>query len=164
MVIDYISKMVGIILSIVLIIIIPIIAIAAKDVLRTERIAWNSLVEYKNTVTRKGAVTQEDYENFVNTLASTGKEWNITLEVEQCLFINDNDTVTSMLVTTGIWRSSLNGVQETSKFTEGDMFHITIEPIASSANEQIIQRITGLIQRTAPYSISGVFENSGYAN
>ena len=160
---NWVPKIIGLLLAGLLGVCIPIIAMTMQSNLRSERLTWNTLVEYKDIVTRKGSITPDDYTQFRNKLTATNKDWKVKMSVEDTYFYTEDDgkTVKTRNVLAYTFDSSKDTTPIMTDFKEGSIFNITITPIAPSTSEGLLNALTGQDFYAMDYGISGILENTG---
>lgn len=162
-----VSKIIGIVLAFVLLVFTPLICVTLPQTIRTERVTWNALTDYTDTVTDKGVITKSDYETFVAKLGSTMIDYKVSIVWRSKAVLPTTDSTgivtgyTYRYVTKGVWGSEHGGVIDSQFLAKGDQIQIILEPLTRSTANQILSGVFNLNTANREYSYAGQVRNNG---
>lgn len=172
---SFLSKMIGGLLTVILLVFIPLLSSACISNLRTERLSWNYLELYTDIIADKGSLQEEDYKTFTNNLSSTGVAWDIEIEVQQVWALPDTVGSTTTDVNTGYtvvyaWNSSKgNNMSHSSNYVNssnkhikaGDIIKVTCRPINKTFSQALVGTLSGMDMQSHVVTSSKMIRNDG---
>lgn len=164
---SFISKVIGIILIFVMLVICPLVITSATQNIRVERITWNAITDYTDTVCDKGVITPSDYKYLISKLGATMVDYKVTViwRSKMVLPVADaSGTVTGYkidYITKGVWRSDMSGVLDTTYLDKGDSVQIIIEPLSGTRADTILKGVLDMDTQVGEYSYSANVRNNG---
>ena len=135
---DTLISITGIVIALILMFFVPMIVIAD----RTDDIAQLSVqtttAEFVNEVRKSGKITEDQYQKFVNRLASTGNTYDINMEIK----ILDKNTAKNgnNNTTYSIFTSQIEGIMsEGGKIIlkQGDAISVTVQNSSKTLSQSL---------------------------
>lgn len=157
-------KLVGAILTVLLLIFVPIVTAVEKTDIGIERTAWNCLQNYMDIIADKGRITSDDYDKFMLKLGATGLAWNVTVTVDSRRVYAG--TVIGQMevrhVTTHIYKSDSGGIFNTNEpLRKGDIVTVHIESLNKTAGQQLAENILKIWTAPTEMSLAAMVRNDG---
>ncbi len=171
---DSAMTIVAIFLAAILMFVFPLMTMAdKKDDIATIEVQ-TATDEFTSGVRTTGKLSQEDYDNFVLTLASTGNSYNVDIQIqrldenpakkETALTVTIGDNVYYTMYTKQILDEFANNTNHTITLKEGDIISVSVENTNRTIGEQLrnfLYRVTGNNSSIVTASSSGIVTANG---
>lgn len=153
---DILVKFVGVILSVVLLLIAPVVITSFADDLTIQRTAYNTVTNFTDVVADKGVLTKDDFESFMTSLHTTGILFDVYVTREMATAYNGS--------TYYVTRDRVNdAVQDWSgdsiTFNRGDVIKVTVEAKNYTLGQMIARRTIKLFSPKINFTTSQVIRN-----
>lgn len=172
---SFLSKIIGGLLAVVLLVFIPLVSSACISNLRTERLSWNYLELYTDIISDKGSIQEADYKTFMNNMAATGLAWDIEIEVQQVWAtpLNDvsgGDKVSTSYTTVYVWNSGKGNIvtdnanwvsTDSKRIKAGDIVTVTCRPINKTFAQSLVKTLSGMDMSATKITSSKMIRNDG---
>ena len=168
---DSAMVVVAIFLAAILMFVFPLMTMADKKDDVSTLTVKTATTEYTDTIRTTGKITQEEYDNFVQTLAATGNSYDVDIKV-QVLDENPAKKVTS--ATTKIGDNEYYTMYTTQildaiksgdlALKEGDIVSVSVENTNVTIGMQLrnfMYKVTGNNSATVTASASGIVTTNG---
>ena len=168
---DSAMVVVAIFLAAILMFVFPLMTMADKKDDVSTLTVQTATTEFTDTIRTTGKLTQEKYDNFTQTLASTGNTYNVDLKVQ---VLDENpakkessatqkigDNIYYVIYTTQVLDAIKNG---DLVLKEGDIVSVTVENTNVTIGQQLrnfMYRVTGNNSSTVAASASGIVTTNG---
>jgi len=157
-------KLVGAILTVLLLIFVPIVTAVEKTDIGIERTAWNCLQNYTDIIADKGRITSDDYDKFMLKLGSTGLAWKVTVTVDSRRVYAGSvlGQMEVRHVTTHVYKSDSGGILNTNEaLRKGDIVTVSIESLNKTAGQQLTENILKIWTAPSEMSLAAMVRNDG---
>lgn len=173
---SFISRVIGLVLALALLIGIPLVSEVSINNLRGERMSWNYLELYTDIISDKGLITQEDFDDFQTNMSVVPVLYNTVITVERLDYqpISSNNTnTTSGYVVVYKWDgqddksvldSKIGSIPNTAtsvKLKAGDIVTIEMTPMTTSVGQRLVKSLTGLDATNHTITTSRMIRNDG---
>ena len=168
---DSAMVVVAIFLAAILMFVFPLMTMADKKDDITTLTVQTATTEFTNTIRTTGKLTQEKYDNFTQTLASTGNAYNVDIKVqvldenpakkESSATAKIGDNIYYVIYTTQVLDAISNG---DSVLKEGDIVSVTVENTNVTIGQQLrnfMYKVTGNNSSAVTASASGIVTTNG---
>lgn len=153
---DSAVTIVAIFLAAILMFVFPLMTMADKSDDVSQLSIQTSTTEFTNKIRTTGAITQEDYDNFAQTLAATGNSYQVEMTVKKLdqnpakKASGDGTTIGDNVYYTMYTKQVLEGISTDSNkvlsLNEGDIVSISVENTNTTIASQLrnfMYKVTG---------------------
>lgn len=164
--ISYISKIVGGILAIILLVFVPLVSKICVDEIAMVRKNWNAVENYTDIVCDKGLLTKEDYQSFIQNISSNGVMYEVNIEVLRRIALPESEGIADIIYQpVGYYSSSPNSeyqiLIETKALHQGDIINVKCIPINQTTGQLLLSKLTKVNRINQILSLSGMVRNMG---
>ena len=171
---DSAMAVVAIFLAAILMFVFPLMTTADKKDDISTLTVQTATTEFTDQIRTTGVITQENYDNFVQTLAATGNSYDVDITVqiadynpekkETSVTTTIGDNVYYTLYNTQILESLASDIKKQLTLKEGDIVSVTVENTNTTIGMQLrnfIYKVTGNDSSTITASASGIITTNG---
>lgn len=174
--VSFISRVIGVVLALALLIGIPLVSEVSISNLRSERMSWNYLELYTDIVADKGLITQEDFDNFQTNMSVVPVLYNTVITVERLDYqpVSDSSSTTSSGYVvvykwdgeedTAVTKGNVGSISADAtsvKLKAGDIVTIEMTPLNVSSGQRVVKSVTGINSSNHLISTSRMVRNDG---
>lgn len=142
---DTAMTVVAILLAAILMFVFPLMTMADKNDDVTNLEVQQSTTDFTDTIRTTAKLTQDDYDNFVLTLASTGNAYNVEIVVQRLdENLSKKDYSASVTIGDNVYYTEYTsqildelGQNGVTYFQEGDMVSVTVESSSTTIAQQL---------------------------
>jgi hypothetical protein len=157
-------KIIGAILTVLLLVFVPIVTAVEKNDIGIERTAWNTLQNYTDIIADKGRITSDDYDRFMLRLGATGLAWSITVTVDSRRVYAGNAAGQMEVrhITTHVFKSDSGGIWGVNEaLRKGDIVTVHIESLNKTAGQQLTENILKIWSAPTEMTLAAMIRNDG---
>ena len=163
---SYLMKLIGGILAVILLAFVPLVTKVCIDEIEITRKGWNYLENYVDTVTDKGLLTEDDYEDFVRRLSANGVIYDVDIEVSRKIALPESEGTAEIIYQpVGFYSSSPNESYQIligkKALYKGDIITVTCTPVNSTTGQVMVSKFTRSTAKSETFSLSGMVRNNG---
>ena len=162
---SFLSKIIGVVLAVILLIFVPAVGKASLNCLRSERISWDYLELFTDTIADKGSITQADYIEFMNNMATSGVTYDVQIRIDKLLAMPPTAPTDAYFTTSYdtqyIWNSSTGESIEYTKAEAGDILVVTCKPVSKTFSQSFINAISHIDIQSSNIISSKMIRNNG---
>lgn len=145
--VDFINKIITIILIFVMLVLAPLLITYMMEDLRAQRLVLNEVSQFIDKVTDKGTITQEDLDQLYLAVNSHGK----ILDVVVKRFVR----VASMDPTTGKVRTLYFAADKVEDMNPGDIIQVTVREVGRSSVRTLTYKLLKVDIGRLEFSLAG---------
>lgn len=162
---SFLSKILGVVLAVVLLVFVPAMGKASLNCLRSERISWDYLELFTDVIADKGSVTQSDYIEFMNNMATSGVTYDVQIRIDKLLALPattpSGNSYTTSYATQFVWSSSQGDKLEYTEAEAGDIIIVTCTPVSKTFSQSFINAISHIDIQSSHIISSKMIRNNG---
>lgn len=150
---DIISKVIGVLLAFVLLIMVPMTVARMSDDMAMKRLVLNEVSYFIDKVTDKGSVTGTDYEDLVLGVNSHGGSFDVTVVRYAKIAVKDN---TGGGDTKSIYCASDDKIGIGTVYLNlGDGVQVRVEQIGKTKGQSLLQSFMRVFEKPFEFTLAG---------